>query len=343
MADRLDRGEDLEELRLVGGTAAEIGVHRGAELAGALAQQRLELVEEAAARGEIRGRGGIARHALRLEERAQGARGCTGVVQVQVRQPRSRLQRIKRSFESLARIPFDVTPPASRDAPHASTEDLRRSLQRLKLLRGTAHATPPRLAELKTWQSQRLERTYADLAALPRYRTATRFFLEDLYGPKDFSARDREMMRIVPVMARILPASAVETAALAIELDALSEELDQKLAERLAPGPITVASYARAYREATARPERERQVDLVDAVGHRLDALVKRPLVARMLKLMRKPAHLAGLADLQDFLERGFAAFHDMGGADEFLDALRARETAILNGLFAAAADPFSA
>jgi hypothetical protein len=222
------------------------------------------------------------------------------------------------------------------------SEQLRASLERLKHLRGKGRATPPRLAELKDWQSRRLARTYAELSAQKRYAKATRFFLEDLYGPKDFSDRDTEMMRIMPVMSRVLPASAVETAALAIELDALSEELDQKVAARLAAGPITDAAYAAAYRNAPERAERERQVDLIDAVGHRLDALVKRPLVERLLGLMRKPARMAGLSDLQDFLERGFAAFKDMDGADEFLAALRARELAILNRLFSGEKDPFS-
>jgi hypothetical protein len=223
------------------------------------------------------------------------------------------------------------------------SEQLRASLERLKRLRGPGRATPARLAELKQWQSRRLERTYADLAALKRYAKATRFFLEDLYGPKDFSSRDQEMMRIMPVMSRMLPESAVQTAALAIELDALSEELDQRLALRLAAQPITEATYAAAYRHAAERAERERQVELIDAVGHRLDALVRRPMVERLLKLMRKPARLAGLSDLQDFLEHGFAAFKDMGGADEFLAALRSRETAILNRLFSGEKDPFSA
>ena len=215
-------------------------------------------------------------------------------------------------------------------------------LQALKALRGDSRKAPPRLLEVKAWQSARLTRTYADVAAVPRYRGATRFFLEDLYGPKDFSRRDQAMVRIVPVMSRILPESAVETAALAIELEALSEDLDQRLAARLRPGPIDEAGYARAYRESSTRAERERQVALIGAVGRRLDALVKRPLVFRTLKLMRAPARMAGLEDLQDFLERGFAAFRDMGGADDFLALVESRETAILSAIFSEAARPFS-
>ena len=222
-----------------------------------------------------------------------------------------------------------------------ATRDLRTHLATLKALRGAPQDKPPRVAELKAWQSKRLAASYADVSAVPRYRAATAFFLDDLYGPKDFSGRDQAMLRIVPTMARLLPASAVETAALAIELEALSEALDQQTAAALAPGPITEATYAEAYR-VTAPADRHRQIDLIIAVGDRLDQLVRKPLVSRTLKLMRNPARLAGMSDLQDFLERGYAAFRDMGGASEFLATARAREERTLNRLFSREPDPFS-
>ena len=215
-------------------------------------------------------------------------------------------------------------------------------LQFLKELRGREQAKPTRLREVKRWQAQRLAATYADVSGEPRYEAATRFFLDDLYGPKDFSRRDQAMLRIVPVMSRILPASAVETAAMAVELDALSEDLDQRLAAALRERPLDARSYAEAYRASATRAERERQVALIDAVGHRLDALVKKPLVGKTLHLMRQPARVAGLQDLQDFLERGFEAFRRMQGADYFLTLVRERETEILNRLFSGEAMPFA-
>ena len=220
--------------------------------------------------------------------------------------------------------------------------DLKASLQALKSLRGPGRPKPARLAELKAWQARRLASTYADLASQPRYRAATQFFLEDLYGPKDFRARDEELLKIVPVMQKILPGKAVETAALAVELEALSEALDHALARALAAAPLDEAHYAEAYRKSSTREERTRQIDLVEAVGRRLDALVQKPLIGGTLKLMRKPAHLAGLGDLQDFLEEGYRAFRTMKGCDEFLDALHTREMAILNRLFSGASKPFS-
>jgi hypothetical protein len=215
-------------------------------------------------------------------------------------------------------------------------------LQALKALRGPGRPQPARLAEVKAWQAERLARTYADLIGRPRYAAATRFFLEDLYGPKDFSARDQELLRIVPVMERVLPDSAVQTAALAIELEALSERLDHALARALPAGPLDEAAYGEAYRASATREERVRQIELIGEVGLRLDALVRKPLIAGTLKLMRKPAHLAGLGDLQDFLEAGFGAFRTLDGAEEFLAVFRARETEIVSRLFSGASRPFS-
>ena len=219
---------------------------------------------------------------------------------------------------------------------------LQRHLQRLKALRGPGAKVPARLAEMKRWQSRRLAQSYAQIAATPRYRPATAFFLEDIYGTKDFSRRDQAMLRILPMMARVLPATAVEAAALAIELEAVSEDLDQRLAAALREGPVTEATYAEAYRRSATPSEREYQIELVDKVGHRLDVFVKKPLVGRTLRLMRQPARVAGLSDLQDFLERGFEAFRHMQGADEFLALLRSRELAISRRLFSAQPEPFS-
>lgn len=81
--------------------------------------------------------------------------------------------------------------------------ELRRHLAAAKALRAGANADP-RMAQdrlrLRAWQSDRLAATYRDLLDSERYRAAARFFLTDLYGPKDFSERDHEVERILPTM-----------------------------------------------------------------------------------------------------------------------------------------------
>jgi hypothetical protein len=233
----------------------------------------------------------------------------------------------------------------SAEASSGPAQRLRDGVARVRALRDDARADPVLAQDrllVRAWQADRLARTYPDLLASPRYGPAAEFFLSDLYGPKDFSARDEAVGRIIPTMSRMLPASALETIALAVELDALSEALDQRLAaalRRSQPGAhalaITEAAYAAAYRAAGSAAERERQIWLVGRIGAALDQLARKPLIAGALRLMDGPAHAAGLGALHEFLARGFAAFRGMRGADEFLATIAARESRINIRLFA--------
>lgn len=193
---------------------------------------------------------------------------------------------------------------------------------------------------LKQWQSERLARTHADLLDDPRYRGAARFFLDDLYGPKDFSERDAELGRVLPSLIRRLPAGGLATLADAVELDALSEALDEAMAgllRRDAAAGIDEAAYAQAYRSAGTRADRERQLALVLAIGRSLDRLIRVPLLGTLLASMAGPARLAGVPTMHGFLVRGFRAFKGVGGASEFLGRIDRREQAILESLYAGA------
>lgn len=205
-----------------------------------------------------------------------------------------------------------------------------------------ARAADPEAADyplLKQWQSDRLARTYADLLASDRYRPAAEFFLSDLYGPKDFRSRDDELARVVPVMVRVLPARALFTLLEAVKMDTLSESLDTDMVRALrAAGrshDIDTVAYVAAYRTCGRRGDREQQIALVDYIGKTLDRLTRMPLIRVSLRIMEGPAHLAGLAALHSFLQRGFDAFSRMKGADEFLDIVTSRETAMMKEWFA--------
>src|SRR5688572_20766314 len=84
----------------------------------------------------------------------------------------------------------------------------------------------PWLPVLQRWQAARLERSFVDFLAQPRTEPAARFFLDDLYGDYDVSARDRNVERVLPLMRKLLPAHLIETAADAIELAWLSHAFD---------------------------------------------------------------------------------------------------------------------
>jgi len=64
--------------------------------------------------------------------------------------------------------------------------------------------------------------------------------------------------------------------------------------------------------------------------------------VRTALAMMKQPARLAGMRALQDFLERGFAAFRAMRGAEAFLRTVDERETHIMESIAGGASDAFA-
>jgi len=235
---------------------------------------------------------------------------------------------------------------AEQDPPFSARDALVRELARVSRLHEERRLNPilaGSLDRLADWQSRRLRMTYADLAADPRYSGAVEFFQQDLYSSADYARRDADLARVVPMLVKMLPDGVIATVALAMELNALSQELDRVVVERLprAGAQFTVAEYCKAYRRAGNFPLRRRQIKLIGEIGAALDRYVRKPFVRTALAMMRQPARLAGLGVLQEFLERGFAAFHAMGGADEFLRTIDEREIHIMESIAGGASDPF--
>ena len=202
-------------------------------------------------------------------------------------------------------------------------------------------ATPTLAGEvsaLKAYQQKRFARTHASLLAHPRYGRAANFFLNELYGPQDFTQRDAQFSRIVPALVRLFPADTVATVESLAAVHALSERLDTAMAVHLGGAAPSRASYVRAW-QATGEPAaRARQIELVMQVGEALDRHTRSFVLRASLKAMRGPARAAGMGALQAFLEGGFDAFGAMGGAKEFLTTIQARETALAARLFEPAA-----
>lgn len=229
--------------------------------------------------------------------------------------------------------------------------DLKRFLAEARDLRLAAAADPvrgQRRDRLRAWQAARLAKTHADLLASPKFNIAATFFLSDLYGPKDFSERDTEMEKVLPIMTTMLPVSGLRTLLLAVEVDALSERFDAEMVavlgkrldqDGLALGGmkldgLTMDDYAAAYRQVGDRDGRELQICLIGETGEALDALAHKTFAGAALKLMHGPAQLAGLGELHAFLERGFNAFRSLRRADEFLETIVQRERELMVSLF---------
>jgi hypothetical protein len=195
------------------------------------------------------------------------------------------------------------------------------------------------LGEVKRLQGRRFSGTYADLLRGGPFAPAARFFLEELYGERDYTQRDEQFARIAGAIERMFPAQVGETAARLAQVHALTEDLDLQLARfwLALPGPEP-ARYVAAWRAMGREQDRQLQLRAVVDLGHDLARLTRAPGLRTMLRLMRGPATAAGLAALQSFLERGFDTFAGMarqrGAAEMFLQTVTEREQRLMDSLF---------
>jgi len=187
---------------------------------------------------------------------------------------------------------------------------------------------------VKRYQQRRFMNTYADLLKSQRYGAAARFFLEELYGPTDFTRRDSQFRRVAPAIVHFFPAELVRAVEILAELHAISETLDSEMGRQLTESAVDATTYVSAW-QATGHPDlRADQIALTLEIGATLDRYTRKPLLRQTLRIMRTPAHAAGLGELQRFLEAGYDAFKAMNGADEFLSTVKHREAELADALF---------
>jgi hypothetical protein len=223
--------------------------------------------------------------------------------------------------------------------------DILHHLQTVDRLRQAAMADAAlkaRVLAVKQYQAKRFAHTYADWSAKPDAAPACRFFLNELYGARDFSSRDAQFARIVPAMTRLFPDELVATVQSLSALHALSETMDHAMSMRLpdmAAPTITAASYVQAWQQTGQASRRDEQIDLMFNVGTALSVFTRKPSLRRTLKFMRLPAAAAGLSSLQGFLEQGFDAFANLQDAAAFLRDVASRERTLADRLFALPSD----
>ena len=229
-------------------------------------------------------------------------------------------------------------------------EQIRNALARVAALRDAAASQPAMCAALeaiKSFQSRRFAATYADLAGDPIHGPATAFFLDELYGGRDYPERDGQFARVARTLEQTFPADVLATAVEVAQLHALSEELDHAMAQAwLArmPGParlgaaIDAAAYVAVWRSVGRREDRLSQLQTVLALGQTLSRLTRKKALGWMLRMMHGPAKAAGLVDLQRFLSTGFDTFGLMatrqGAVVAFLETIGQREAFWISALF---------
>jgi len=215
-------------------------------------------------------------------------------------------------------------------------QDIIKHIHRVNALRDLAQSIGimDTIHQLQHWQCQRLLVSHDDLAKQARYQKAMQFFIEELYGPKDFSQRDADLVRVIPKLAKVLPDKAMSAMNDALALNALSFDLDMQMAQYLDNQPVDRESYALAYRHVGRPEDRAQQIAIISHLGDQLADVIKVRGIGMLISLSRRPAKLAGLLSLHEFLARGYESFKAIGDVQSFIHPVLKREKALMQSLF---------
>ena len=225
-------------------------------------------------------------------------------------------------------------------------EQLQQYLERFFALRqhGDDAVFVARLRRLQDWQGERLRHTHAHLLDDPVTAEGIRFLLDEVYGGRELLPVAREIRRALPKAMKLLPDKVMATSAAALEAAILTQELDEAVTDILGDQldqPIDEATYLAGFRQPSHHDDRQRQLQLVAELGHRLDRYIRSRMLHATFRMVRKPAHAAGFANLYDFMDRSFRVMKPVPSVGLLLEQLAAREDTIMEKVFACHPSPF--
>src|SRR5262245_42020703 len=151
---------------------------------------------------------------------------------------------------------------------------------------------------LQAFQSRRLQRDLADLAAEAQYQQIAQFFFEEMYGPRDYSARDEQAQWAQKFVHRT-PGVTIHDVEPVLDFLALTNRLVNDIIELLielgAPLDFYEAIYERAYRLADNYDARVTQIDLAISALANVYRLGRKRLLGVALQSTQPLAHALGM------------------------------------------------
>jgi hypothetical protein len=182
---------------------------------------------------------------------------------------------------------------------------------------------------LQQFQSNRLRRDHHDLASEPQYQLIGEFFFNEMYGPRDYSARDDQARRLRQFV-NIIPGLTIRDVEPALQLLELSNHLDEvvvtKLLELQAPLSFDEALYNQAYRAADNYAERIEQLELVRTALYNVFRTASKPLIRLTLERTEALAQMVGMAEIHRFLRAGYEAIQPVRDIYRFVETVYLRE-----------------
>ncbi len=203
----------------------------------------------------------------------------------------------------------------------------------------TSAASAAQRLTLQTFQSDRLRRDHADLAAEPQFRDIAEFFFAEIYGPRDFTNRDAQARRLHAIVG-YLPGVALKDVESVLQLLELTQRLDDTLLAALRQlghdgDALDAATYDCAYRLADNYDRRVEQLELIRASMYRVHDLTMRPLFGAALARVQPIAQLAGLGEIVHFLALGYRAVKPVREIHRFVETIIMREHDLLDRVYA--------
>lgn len=180
------------------------------------------------------------------------------------------------------------------------------------------------MAAVRDFQKQQLRARHGD-------HPVSNFFAEHLMGDLDLGGLEDNPEGSARRIQRLIRDTG--SAAAAIEFSVLTDELSRAVAAELGDRPLTAINYARAYRSAGRRGDRQRQLGLIAFVAEDLVDVPRSRFAYAAFKLAKRPARAAGFAAVYDLLAAGFEAVRRDRQAEQHIAEWLATEQALMQRL----------
>ncbi len=191
---------------------------------------------------------------------------------------------------------------------------------------------------LQQFQSERLRRDHADLAAEPQYQAIGEFFFNEMYGPRDFTARDDQARRLHQFV-HIIPGLTIRDVEPALQLLELSNRLDEIVVQHLidlgAPIDFDEKLYDLAYHLANNYADRMAQLELVRSALYNVFRTSGKPLTRLAIDRTEHIAQVVGMSDIHRFLKSGYHAIQSVRDIYRFVETVYVREKDRLDRIYA--------
>mgnify|MGYP001813390211 CR=1 FL=1 len=185
---------------------------------------------------------------------------------------------------------------------------------------------------LQRFQSERLNRTYADLKADPQYTAIGDFFFNRLYAPQDFAFRDTSIKNLQHILEGRIYRPITSAMLKVVKLHELSDDLDERMVAKMIEAGIgtelSLDQYRMVYRQLDNYDQRVYQINLTIDVIHVFHGLSQKWIVAASLKTVTVAAHLLKVGKILDFINEGYLAFRQIKSIDYFVNTIARKEMA---------------